>query len=226
MVDDERLFPALGEDAHLYLNHSQTRKTEQANHAIKLLQINLLIASILVAAPVLFRLRGLNQFELIVVNLYTIGGVVFWLLSVGAATSAFTTARAAINPELTIFESYLRGELDDTEFRQCISASSTESKQTSGECFWLLTMSAGCAILTVYFFGLSMLDSLTGISIAFVQGLWPLLGLTLISLLPAVVVGIGERFWPDQTYLNRNLEELERLQTEDYSGRDERENSD
>jgi len=60
---DDQLFPEIGDEAHLYLNHNQTRKTEQASHALKLLQIDLLIASILVAAPVLFQLRGLNQYQ-------------------------------------------------------------------------------------------------------------------------------------------------------------------
>ncbi|MDH5020348.1 hypothetical protein [Halobacterium rubrum] len=207
---DNQLFPEIGAEAHLYLNHNQTRKTEQANHALKLLQIDLLIASILVAAPILFQLRGLNQFEIFVVNLYTLGGAVFWLLSVGAATSAFISSRASLNPELTVFENYLRGEFDDEEFREYLGAISTESKRTSGECFWLLTISAAFAVVTVLFFGLSVVDSVTAGSIAYLQGLWPLLILGLLAFLPSTVLGIIGRFRPNSIYLNFNSKDLDR----------------
>ncbi|MFC7139723.1 hypothetical protein ACFQMA_07705 [Halosimplex aquaticum] len=207
---DDQLFPEIGDEAHLYLNHNQTRKTEQANHALKLLQIDLLIASILVAAPVLFQLRGLNQFEIFVVNLYTLGGAVFWLLSVGAATSAFTISRASLNPELTVFENYLNGEFDDVEFREYLGAISTESKRTSGECFWLLTISAFSAVLAVCFFGLSVVDSVTSIPIAYLQGLWPLLVLGLIIALPSAILALIGRFRPNSIYLSFNSEDLER----------------
>lgn len=213
MTDDssnDQIFPEIGDEAHLYLNHNQARKTEQANHALKLLQIDLLIASILVAAPVLFQLRGLNQFEMVVVNLYTLGGAIFWLLSVGAATSAFSSSRASLNPELTVFENYLREEFDDDEFKEYIVAISTESKRTSGECFWLLTTSAFSAILAVCFFGMSVIDSVTSISIAYVQGLWPLLVLSLVIALPSAILNLIGRFRPNSTYLSFDSEDLER----------------
>lgn len=207
---DDQLFPEIGEEAHLYLNHNQTRKTEQANHALKLLQIDLLIASILVAAPVLFRLQGLNQFEVFVVNLYSLGGAVFWLLSAGAATSAFVSSRASLNPELTVFENYLNEELDDGEFREYLGNISTESKRTSGECFWLLTISAAFAVGAICFFGLSVIDSVTTGSIAYLQGLWPLLALGLIMAFPSVLIGIIGRFWPNSTYLTFDSDDLGR----------------
>lgn len=207
---DDQLFPEIGDEAHLYLNHNQTRKTEQANHALKLLQIDLLIASILVAAPVLFQLQGLNQFEIFVVNLYTLGGAVFWLLSAGATTSAFMSSRASLNPELTVFENYLRGEFDDEEFREYLGAISAESKRTSGECFWLLTISAVFAVITVLFFGLSVVDSVTTGSIAYLQGLWPLLALGLLAFLPFTVLGVIGHFRPNSVYLSFGAEDLER----------------
>lgn len=207
---DDPLFPELGDEAHLYLNHSQTRKTEQANLALKLLQIDLLIASILVATPVLFQLQGLNQFEIFIVNLYTLGGAGFWLLSTGAATSAFLSSRASLNPELMVFENYLRGEFDDGEFREYLGAISIESKRTSEECFWLLTISAVFAVVAVCFFGLSVVDSVTAGSIAYLQGLWPLLALGLLAILPSTVLGIVGRFWPNSVYLNGGSENLDR----------------
>jgi|GEM_PF-405697 hypothetical protein len=207
---DDQLFPEIGDEAHLYLNHNQTRKTEQASHALKLLQIDLLIASILVAAPVLFQLRGLNQYEIFIINLYTLGGAVFWLLSAGAATSAFMSSRASLNPELTVFENYLRGEFDDREFRKYLGAISTESKRTSGECFWLLTISTASAVVTVCFFGLSVIDSVTAGSIAYLQGLWPLLAIGLLVFLPSTVLGIISHFRPDSVYLSFDSENLER----------------
>ncbi|MFU1780094.1 hypothetical protein ACM16X_01805 [Haloarcula japonica] len=207
---DDQLFPEIGDEAHLYLNHIQTRKTEQANHALKLLQIDLLVASILVAAPVLFQLRGLNQFEVFVVNLYTLGGAVLWLFSAGAATSAFISSRASLNPELTVFENYLKGEFDDVEFREYLGAISTESKRTSGECFWLLTISAFSAILAVCFWSLSVVDSVASISIAYLHGLWPLLALGLVIALPSVILGLIRRFRPNSVYLSFDSEDLER----------------
>ncbi|MDZ7850177.1 MAG: hypothetical protein U5K70_04980 [Halodesulfurarchaeum sp.] len=206
---ESKILPEIGDGARLYLDHIQSRKTEQANHALKMLQINLLIASILVAAPVLFQLQGLNQFELFFVNLYAFGGGVFWLFSAGAATSAFVRSRASLNPELTVFENYLSGEINDKEFREYIGATSNRSKQTSGECFWLLTISAASAVIAVIFFGLSVVDSVTSGSVAYLHGLWPLLGLLLLTFVPSTLLGLVGQFRPDSVYLSFDSENLE-----------------
>ncbi|WP_152418362.1 hypothetical protein [Halorubrum aidingense] len=223
---DSQLFPEIGDEAHLYLNHNQTRKTEQANHALKLLQINLLIASIFVAAPVLFQLRGLNQFEIFIVNLYTFGGAVFWLLSAGASTSAFMHSRASLNPELTVFENYLREEFDNEQFREYLGAISTESKRTSGQCFWLLSISAASAVVTICFFGLSVVDSVTADSIAYLQGLWPLLAIGLLTFLPSTVLRIISHFHPNSVYLSFGSEDLDRYLGENDQSEKVGQNSD
>lgn len=136
------------------------------------------------------------------IDFYAVLGVVFWIMSVGAAFSAYMNSQASMNPTLSIFRNYLSGDIDDTEFKELVALVSAKAKHTGGEVYWLLLSSLGALLLAIYWLALSAVNEVTNTPISMVTAFGPLALIICLGVLPLVVLTAIAYARPDIVYLD------------------------